>query len=83
MLDELPGITVLTEQRLKSVQHEGRRIQAMALAGAGVPYRVGCEGRDEFGESLAPTRADKQLPCWPAESHADLQLSIRPAQSRR
>jgi hypothetical protein len=85
MIDELPGITVLTEHRLKSVQHRGRRIQAMTLAtsdgevtlrgtyfvdatyegdlmaGAGVPYRVGREGRDEYGESLAPDHADKQL----------------------
>jgi len=85
MIDELPGITVLTEHRLKSVQHKGRRIQAMTLAtpdgevtlrgdyfvdatyegdlmaGAGVPYRVGREGRDEYGESLAPAQADKQL----------------------
>ena len=85
MIDELPGITVLTEHRLKSVQHRGRLIQAMILAtpdgevtlrgdyfvdatyegdlmaGAGVPYRVGREGRDEYGESLAPAEADKQL----------------------
>ena len=31
MIDELPGITVLTEHRLKSVQHKGRRIQAVTL----------------------------------------------------
>ena len=31
------------------------------MAGAGVPYRVGREGRDEYGESLAPDHADKQL----------------------
>lgn len=31
------------------------------LAAAGVPYRIGREGRDEYGESLAPERPDGQL----------------------
>jgi hypothetical protein len=31
------------------------------LAAAGVPWRVGREGRDEFGETLAPEHADGQL----------------------
>ncbi len=31
------------------------------LAAAGVPYRVGREGRDEHGESLAPERADDRV----------------------
>ncbi len=31
------------------------------LAAAGVPYRVGREGRDAYGESLAPETADDQV----------------------
>lgn len=31
------------------------------LAASGAPYRIGREGRSEFGESLAPERADTQL----------------------
>ncbi len=31
------------------------------MAKAGVPWRVGREGRDEYGESLAPETADDQL----------------------
>lgn len=31
------------------------------MAKAGVPYRVGREGSDEYGESLAPENADDQL----------------------
>jgi hypothetical protein len=31
------------------------------MAAAKVPYRVGREGRDEFGESLAPEKPDSQL----------------------
>jgi hypothetical protein len=31
------------------------------FAAAGVPYRVGREGRDAFGESLAPAEGDNQL----------------------
>jgi len=31
------------------------------LAAAGVPFRVGREGRHEYGESLAPAKADGQL----------------------
>lgn len=31
------------------------------LAAAGVPFRVGREGRDEYGESLAPEKADEQV----------------------
>lgn len=31
------------------------------MAAAGVAYRVGREGRDEYGESLAPEKADGQL----------------------
>lgn len=31
------------------------------MAAAGVPFRVGREGRDEYGESLAPERPDDQL----------------------
>lgn len=31
------------------------------MAAAGVPYRVGREGRTEYGESLAPQTADDQL----------------------
>ncbi len=34
------------------------------LAMAGVPYRVGREGRDEYGESLAPATADSQLQAY-------------------
>ncbi|MDF9833466.1 hypothetical protein M2103_001690 [Ereboglobus sp. PH5-5] len=67
-------VTVLTEQRLKSVKKSGARITAITmengdvysgrvfidatyegdlLAMAGVPYRMGREGRDEYGEELA------------------------------
>ncbi len=31
------------------------------MAMAGVPYRVGRESRDKYGESLAPKKADKQV----------------------
>lgn len=31
------------------------------MAGAGVPYQVGREARDEYGETLAPEQADGQL----------------------
>ncbi len=34
------------------------------MAAAGVSYRVGREGRDEFGESLAPERPDRQLQAY-------------------
>ncbi|OYW24245.1 MAG: xanthan lyase [Planctomycetales bacterium 12-60-4] len=34
------------------------------MARAGVPYRVGREGRDEYGESLAPEQADDQLQAY-------------------
>jgi hypothetical protein len=34
------------------------------IAAAHVPYRVGREGRDEFGESLAPEQADVQLQAY-------------------
>jgi hypothetical protein len=34
------------------------------MAAAGVPYRVGREGRDEYGESLAPEEADTQLQAY-------------------
>lgn len=34
------------------------------MAGAGVPYRVGREGREEYGESLAPEKADKQVQAY-------------------
>jgi hypothetical protein len=34
------------------------------LAAAKVAYRVGREGRDEFGESLAPEKADAQLQAY-------------------
>lgn len=34
------------------------------LAAAGVPWRAGREGRDEYGESLAPPQADDQLQAY-------------------
>ncbi|MDZ4289390.1 MAG: FAD-dependent oxidoreductase, partial [Prosthecobacter sp.] len=34
------------------------------MAKAGVKYRVGREGRDEYGESLAPEKADGQLQAY-------------------
>ncbi len=34
------------------------------MAKAGVPWRVGRESRDEYGESLAPERADGQLQAY-------------------
>lgn len=34
------------------------------MAKAGVPFRVGREGRDEYGESLAPSQADDQLQAY-------------------
>ncbi|MEZ6065016.1 MAG: FAD-dependent oxidoreductase [Planctomycetaceae bacterium] len=34
------------------------------MAIAGVPFRVGREGRDEYGEPLAPERADEQLQAY-------------------
>jgi hypothetical protein len=34
------------------------------MAKAGVKYRVGREGRDEYGESLAPEKADDQLQAY-------------------
>ncbi len=34
------------------------------LAEAGVPWRAGREGRDEYGESLAPAEADGQLQAY-------------------
>ena len=34
------------------------------IAAAHVPYRVGREGRDEYGESLAPEKADAQLQAY-------------------
>lgn len=34
------------------------------MAAAGVPYRVGREGRKEFGESLAPAEPDNQLQAY-------------------
>lgn len=34
------------------------------MARAGVPFRVGREGRDEYGESLAPETADDQLQAY-------------------
>jgi hypothetical protein len=34
------------------------------MAAAGVAYRVGREGRDEYGESLAPEQADNQLQAY-------------------
>ncbi len=85
MLDELPGITVLTEHGIESVRVDGRRVREVVfrtpkserrlrgkyfvdatyegdlMAAAGVPYRVGREGRPEYQESLAPPSADDQL----------------------
>jgi hypothetical protein len=34
------------------------------MAAAGVPWRVGREGKDEYGESLAPEKADDQLQAY-------------------
>lgn len=34
------------------------------MAAAGVPWRAGREGRDEYGESLAPEKADDQLQAY-------------------
>ena len=116
MLDELPSITVLIQQRLTQVHREGRRIASVTLracpkrdptlfgeagnpmksarlqrvdplfgqapaasvrlaanyfvdatyegdmmARAGIEYRIGREARSEYGESLAPLHADRQL----------------------
>jgi hypothetical protein len=85
MLDELPGITVLTRHQLVEAEQDGRRLKSVRLrapegtvtiagryfvdatyegdllAAAGVPFRVGREGRSEYGESLAPAEPDNQL----------------------
>ena len=34
------------------------------MAAAGVPWRVGREGKDEYGESLAPEKPDGQLQAY-------------------
>lgn len=84
MLD-LPGIEILTQHRLESVQTSDGRISSLMvktpkskvtinaryfvdatyegdlMAAAGCEYRVGREAKSEYGESLAPEKADKQL----------------------
>jgi hypothetical protein len=85
MLDERPGITILANCPLVSVEKKGERITTITvgspdgpltlsgryfvdatyegdlMAAAGVPFRVGREGRGEYGESRAPPEADRQL----------------------
>ena len=85
MLDELPGITILVDCPLVSVEKVGERLATITvgsraegitlsgryfvdatyegdlMAAADVPFRVGREGREEYGESLAPPQADRQL----------------------
>jgi hypothetical protein len=85
MLDELPGITILANCPLVSVEKTGERIATITvgsrgelitlagryfvdatyegdlMAATGVPFRVGREGRGEYGESLAPPQADRQV----------------------
>ncbi|MEM6366011.1 MAG: FAD-dependent oxidoreductase [Planctomycetota bacterium] len=86
MIDEQPGITILTSHQLIKCQADKRRIRSITLqfgsanrqtlgaeyfvdatyegdliAAAGLPFRIGREGRDEYGESLAPQQPDDQL----------------------
>lgn len=59
-LANTPGETLKIQARVfVDGSYEG---DLMALAG--VPWAVGREGRDEFGESLAPEKADGQLQAY-------------------
>lgn len=87
-------VTVLTEERLKSVRKSGARLTAVTtesgatfagrvfidasyegdlLAMAGVPYRVGREGREEFGEKLAGVVPEP----WSTRKQWDVDVSAR------
>ena len=61
-------------QTIKSAQFEGFHVQAKIfidgsyegdlMAKAGVRYHVGREGQDQYGESLAPEKGDKELQAY-------------------
>ena len=72
--DSARGGQGITSARFKSESGDARDVAALIfidgtyegdlMAAAGVPWRVGREGRDEYGESLAPAEADDQLQAY-------------------
>lgn len=65
--DRIAGMELDTGDRLTAAGWVDATYEGDVMAGAGVPYRIGREGRDEYGESLAGVRfnsAEDVEPYW-------------------